>query len=58
MKTDNRPPRMRIVWDVLESARNNNDAIVIEACNRMIVANRLGRRHDPSDNELVLAFAE
>lgn len=58
--TDNRPPRMRIIWDVLESAKDNGDAIVIAACRRLINADRIGwRKHaDPADYRLVLAFAE
>jgi hypothetical protein len=55
---DRRPPRMRIVWDVLESAKNNDDALVIGACRRLINADRLGQHGDRSDYALVLAFAE
>lgn len=36
-------PRMQIVWEVLEMAKDNQDAMVIAACRRAIVANRLGR---------------
>jgi hypothetical protein len=58
--TDNRPPHMRIVWDVLESAKNNGDELAIGACRRLINANRIGwRKHaDRRDYALVLAFAE
>jgi hypothetical protein len=45
-------PRMAIVWDILERAVDNNDVVVIAACRRLILANRLGwRRHH-------VAFAE
>ncbi|HEX3869426.1 MAG TPA: hypothetical protein VHV77_03215 [Pirellulales bacterium] len=53
-------PRMEIVWQVLEAAKDNHDQIVIEACRRLIVANRRGwhKHHRPEDYRLVLAFAE
>jgi len=50
---------MQIIWDVLESVKNNGDTTVIAACRRLINADRLGwRKHaDPADYCLVLAFA-
>ena len=57
---DKRPPRMRIVWDVLEAAKDNQDDHVIGACRRLIVADRLGwRKHaDMRDWALVKEFVE
>ena len=54
------PPRMQIVWDVLERAKDAGDAVVTAACRRLIEANRLGWRkhHDPADWQLVPAFAD
>lgn len=51
-------PRMQIVWSVLEAAKDAGDEILIAACRRLIVANRLGwKRHaDPADYRLVLEF--
>lgn len=51
-------PRMRIVWDVLEAAKDNGDAIVAAACRRLIVADRIGwRRHARrADLDLALTF--
>lgn len=53
-------PKMQIVWDVLEAAKDNRDAVVIAACRRLIVANRLGwKRHAAqADKDLVYAFAD
>jgi hypothetical protein len=58
--TDCRPPRMMIISDVLESAKDNGDELVVAACRRLIRANTLGwRKHaDPADFRLVMAFAE
>lgn len=60
MTTDNRPPRMQMVWDVLESALDNSDALVVGACRRLIAADRIGwRKHtDPGDWALVRSFVE
>ena len=55
---DNRPPRMRIVWDVLEGAKDAGDDLVVAACRRLINANRMGSHGDRRDYQLVLAFAE
>lgn len=53
-------PKMDIVWDVLPRALDNEDWTVIEACRRLIVANRLGWRRftNASDWNIVLAFNE
>ncbi len=53
-------PRMQIIWDVLPRAIDNEDWTVIEACRRLIVANRLGWRRytNATDWNLVLAFAD
>ena len=52
-------PRMMIVRDVLEGAKANGDVAVINACRRLIAADRIGwRKHAvPADYRLVLAFA-
>jgi hypothetical protein len=57
---DSQPPRMRITWDVLEAAKDAGDEMVIAACRRIIVADRLGwRKHgNPADLELVYSLAE
>lgn len=49
---------MQIVWDVLPRAIAAEDWEVIEACRRLIVANRLGWRRytNASDWNIVLAF--
>ena len=53
-------PRMQIVWQVLEAAKDNNDVLVINACRRLITADRIGWRkhHDPKDFAIVMAFVE
>ena len=53
-------PRMQIVWQVLEGAKDNNDQMVIAACRRLIWANTLGwRKHaQREDWQLVLEFAQ
>lgn len=53
-------PRMQIVWDVLEGAKDAKDELVIAACRRLIEANRRGwRKHaSKADWQLVSAFAE
>lgn len=44
-------PRMQIVWDVLEAAKDNGDDMVIAACRRLIVADRLGwKKHAKRDD--------
>jgi hypothetical protein len=53
-------PKMQIVWEVLESAKDCNDQHVIAACRRIIVAYRLGRTHDENcraDFRLVNSFS-
>ena len=51
--------RMQIVWNVLEAAKDNGDQMVIAACRRLIVADRIGwKKHAKRiDWELVKAFA-
>ncbi len=58
-ETDNRPLRMMIVWDVLESAKDAGDVMAINACRRLINAENRGWRkhHDPADFALVMALA-
>jgi hypothetical protein len=52
-------PRKAITWQVLESAKDVGDEIVIAACRRVIAADRIGwRTHgDPDDLRLILEFA-
>jgi hypothetical protein len=56
----NRTPRMTIVWEVLEAAKDNGDEMVIAACRRLIWANTLGwKRHaTANDKAIVFGFAE
>jgi hypothetical protein len=51
---------MQIVWDVLPRAIDAEDWTVIEACRRLIVANRLGWRRytNATDWNIVLSFYE
>ena len=53
-------PRMHITWAVLETAKDAGDEMVVAACRRIIVAERVGwRRHGkPADLRLVYSFAE
>lgn len=53
------PPRMQIVWQVLEAARDTGDKVVIGACVRLVEADRRGWRkhHRREDWEIVKAFA-
>lgn len=53
-------PRMQIVFEVLEAAKDAGDDFVIAACRRVITANRIGwRRHgNPADLRLVMFFYE
>jgi hypothetical protein len=53
-------PFMRVVWDVLEAAKDNQDETVIAACRRLINANVIGlRKHGrPEDKALVHEFAD
>lgn len=48
--------RMQIVWDVLNAAKDCNDAFVINACRNLINADRIGK-WSMSDWEVVKAFA-
>jgi hypothetical protein len=49
---------MDIIWRVLPRAIDAEDWVVIEACRRLIVANRLGWRRytNAADWNLVMAF--
>lgn len=49
--------RVQLAWRVLEIAKDANDQSVIAACRRIITNDRLGRRNDPADLRLVIAFA-
>lgn len=51
-------PSMEIVWRVLPRALDLEDWTVIEACRRLIVANKLGWRRFTNANDwnIVLAF--
>lgn len=53
-------PRLRIIWRVLERAKDCNDETVIAACRRLLRADRLGwRKHAQAhDKALVFAFNE
>jgi hypothetical protein len=53
-------PRMHITWEVLEAAKDAGDEMVVAACGRIIVAERVGwRRHgNPADLRLVYSFAD
>ncbi len=53
-------PRMHITWAVLEAAKDAGDEMVVAACRRIIVAERVGwRRHgNPADLRLVYSFAD
>jgi hypothetical protein len=53
-------PRMQIVWQVLEGAKDCQDQMVIDACRRLIWANTLGwRKHaHAEDKQLVWEFAQ
>lgn len=53
-------PKMRIVWEVLEAAKDAGDEMVIAACRRCIEANRRGwKAHKGSESfQIVLAFAQ
>lgn len=54
------PIRNRIIWNVLEAAKDNNDAAIIAACRRLIAASRSGwKRHaDNADIAAVWAIAD
>ena len=51
-------PKMQIVWSVLEAAKDAGDELVVAACRRLIVANRLGWKKyaDAADFKLVSSF--
>ena len=59
LTTHNEPLRMTLTWQVLEAAKDAGDEMVIAACRRIIVANRLGWRKygSKADLALVMAFA-
>ena len=51
---------MALIWQVLEGARDAGDKHVIDACVRLIDADRLGwrRHHRQEDWQVVKAFSE
>lgn len=53
-------PRMQIVWSVLEAAKDAGDTMVINACRRIITADRIGwRKHgNTADLRMVSEFYE
>lgn len=53
-------PKMRIVWEVLEAAKDAGDQMVIAACRKCIEADRLGwkKHHGAVPYKTVLAFAK
>lgn len=53
-------PRMQIVWDALEAAKDTGDELLIATCRRLIEANRRGWKthHNPADYQLVKDFAQ
>jgi hypothetical protein len=54
------PPRMVMVWDCLERAKDAGDSKVIDACRRLINADRIGWKKHASmaDWRLVQALDE
>jgi hypothetical protein len=48
-----------VTWQVLEAAKDAGDQMVIDACRRVILADRLGwKKHGNSDDlQFILAFA-
>lgn len=54
------PLRMSITWKVLEMAKDAGDSFVIDACRRIINANRIGWRKygKKADLDIVVAFYE
>lgn len=54
----NQPPRMDVVWSVLEKAKSAGDNRVANAARRLINAHRLGwKKHaEKSDIDLVFSF--
>lgn len=48
--------RMKIVWDVLNAAKDCNDTFVINACRNLINANRIGK-WSMADWSIVKEFA-
>ncbi len=53
-------PKMQIVWQVLEAAKDAGDEMVIAACRRLIVANRRGwsKHHAAADYALIRSFLQ
>jgi hypothetical protein len=49
-------PRMQVVWEVLESARETGDKSVVDACVRLIHADRRGGRKQADDWRIVKEF--
>ena len=50
---------MIVIWDVLECAKDNKDSTLIDACRRLIRANRIGwvRHAKRADVRLVNEYA-
>jgi len=48
-------PRMQIIWAVIEAAKDAGDQMIINACRRLIEADRLGwhKHHNPKDYALI-----
>jgi hypothetical protein len=57
-ETRMQPLRTSLIWQILEEAKANGDAMVIAACRRLITADRLGwtKHRDPQDWALVKSF--
>jgi len=51
------PIRNRIIWSVLEAAKDNNDKTVIAACRRLINASRLGWKRCAQRADIALVWA-
>ena len=53
-------PKMQIVWQVLEAAKDAGDEMIIAACRRLIAANRRGwsKHHAPADYALIRSFLQ
>ena len=50
-------PKMHMVWEVLEAAREAGEKPVIDACVRLIDAARRGSRKQAGDWRVVKAFS-
>lgn len=52
------PPRVTMVWEVLEASKDCGDHTVTAACRRIIVARRRGMKQSHCDWTLIESFAE